>query len=303
MEPTPQDVAAVTATLPPQPAPGQPAPAPTPPVVPPTAPEPAPVVPPQTPPVEPAAPAAPAEPAAPPADPFASLFATEPAAPQQPVVPPTAPPVEPATPPVVPPTAPATPPVAPAAPATPPAPESYQSYDDYMKSVMAGVPQAPAAPDPEKVNPEDPVAIKGFFDNLMTVAEQRIEAKIERKNAIQNSERKVWEEAFTQYPTLRTNKNVRDIVHNIRMGHFQRGVAITPTQAAQKFLDSLGNSYRQGVADNQVVTTIENVQPQGGGSQPTPTTQDEVAVLEAVQTGGEEALADILDKEVRAGRL
>lgn len=317
MEPTPADVAAVQATLPaaPEAPPATPPAAPaapptppaTPPVTPPATPEPAPVVPPQTPPEEPAAPAAPATPPTPPADPFASLFATEPAAPtQQPVVPPTAPPTEPATPPVVPPTAPATPavePTAPATPATPPAAPTYESYDDYMKRTLAGVPTPPEVPDPEKVNPEDPVAIKGFFDNLMTVAEQRIEAKVERKNAIQNAERRVWEEAFVAYPTLRTNKNVRDIVHNIRMGHFQRGQAITPTQAAQIFLDSLGNSYRQGVADNQVQTTIESVQPQGGGSQPTQTSLDRDSVLEAVQVGGEQALADILDKEVREGRL
>lgn len=295
MEPTPAEVAAVQATLPPAPQPTPAAPVQEPPVQ--QQPEPAqpPVVPNQAP-AEPAPqPQAPAEPS----DPFASLFAdsapVEPAAPQQP----SQQPVEPQPTPQ-----PANQPVEPAQPAAAPAqPEQPQTYEEYMEGVLKGVPKPPEMPDPGKINPDSPEDIKGFFDNLMATAEARVEAKIERKSAIQTAETKAWNEAFVAYPTLKSNKKVRDMVHNIRMGYFQRGIAITPAQAAKELVDSLSNSYKQGVADNTVTTTIESVQPQGGSSTPTPTTLERQDVLVAVQDGGEEALAAILDNEIQNNRL
>jgi hypothetical protein len=277
MEPTANDIAAVQATLPTAP----PVPAePTPQQPPAAEPTPQPVA---------TTPPAPTEPS----DPFATMFGTEQAAPVA------APPAEPTEP---------LPNPQPGMPTEPtpqptPAPETYQTYDEYMESVLSGVPQAPDAPDPDKINPDNPEEIRGFFDSLMSTAEKRIEAKIERKNAIQNAERKQWDAAFAAYPTLRSNQKVRDMVHNIRMGYFQRGKAITPTQAAKELVDSLSSSYKQGITDNQVVTTIQSVQPQGGTSTPIPTTLDRDSVMNAVQDGGEEALMQILDAEVKAGRL
>jgi len=82
------------------------------------------------------------------------------------------------------------------------------------------------------------------------------------------------------------------------------GIAITPKQAADKLLESLGNQYKQGVADNQVVTTIESVQPSAGGSvQQVPTTTDRAKMLESLQTGGETALVEMLDARIKAGNL
>lgn len=282
-EPTASDIAAVQATLPaaepvaapPTPAPVAPTPDPTP--------QPAPV-------------ATPAPAATEPVDPFASLFTAEPTTPTaQPTEPSQTPqpsqPVEPTPQPVVPSTAPL------------PKAEEFQSYDAYMGSILAGVPKAPDAPDPSKINADSPEEIKAFFDNMFSAAEQRIEAKIERKNAIQTAEKKVWEEAFVTYPTLRTNQGVRDMVHNIRMGFFQRGVAITPSQAAKKLVDSLSDSYKKGIADNSVISTIESVQPQGGTSTPVATSLDKEQVMTSVQTGGEGALAQILDAEIKAGRM
>jgi hypothetical protein len=234
---------------------------------------------------------------------------TPPAEPVAPVVPNQAPaaPVEPAAAPVEQPTPqPQQPvePAQPAAPVTPPTQEDpIQTYDEYMESILAGVPKPPEAPDPQKINPESEEDIRGFFDGLMSTAEARFEAKFERKNAIQTAERKQWDEAFTAYPTLRTNKKVRDMVHNIRMGYFQRGKAISPTRAAKELIDSLSTSYKQGVADNAVVTTIESVQPTGGSSTPVSTTLDKESVLTAVQDGGEDALAQILDNEIKNNRL
>lgn len=307
-EPTSADVQAVQAAI----APATPTPTPTPAATP-----------------APSQPAPTATPTPAPADPFASIFAQEPATtpkptppapttptePQpnpQPVQPPTEPvqPVQPLVPNMTPVEPGATPaPATPAAPATPPPvapakPEQYQSYEDYMKTALEGVPTAPEAPDPSTVPQDDPEKIKEFFTGLMNTAEKRFEAKFERKNAIQTAEKKAWDEAFGKYETLKTNKNVRDMVHNIRMGYFSKGVAITPTQAAEKLLSSINTSYKQGIADNQVTTTIEQVQPTGGGATPPATPGvDKNTMLTQLQTGGEQALMGMLDNEIKNGRL
>lgn len=182
--------------------------------------------------------------------------------------------------------------------------EQFQTFDEYMASVTKGVGDTPAQPDPSKIDPDDPNAIKGFFDELVNTAVKRAEQTIAKKQAIQTAERQVWDAAFEKYPSLRTNKKARDLVHSIRMGHFQRGQAISPTQAADTLLESMGQTYKQGVADSQVVTTIQNVQPQGGGTgQPVPTTLDKQSHLEAIQTGGEQALTDYLQAKIDAGQL
>lgn len=223
-----------------------------------------------------------------------------PTEPVQPVQAPQAPAVEPGQP-QTPAANPQTPPAQqpPAAPQTP----QFQSYEDWQKEVLKGIPEAPAAPDASKIAPDDPKAIKGFFDDLMGTAEKRFEAKFERKNAIQAAEKKGWDEAFGKYETLKSNKKVRDMVHNIRMGYFSKGIAITPLQAAQELLSSLNTSYKQGMTDNQVTTTIENVQPTGGQGTPIQTSVDKNAALTAVQNGGEQALAAMLDAEIKAGKL
>lgn len=308
-EPTPADFAAVAAVVDGTP-PAQPAP------------QPGQVVQPQQPAPQPAQPAPaqqPAQPTPQPApsqqpagDPFESLFTpTEPTAPtQQPAQP--AQPTEP----VAPPTQPTVPQVPTPQPGTPtgtpqptpnPAPGSqppaFQSYDDYLAAAL-GNDTPVAIPDHSKIAPDDEAGIKQFFDDLVDTAVKRAEQKISQQNAIQNTERQLWDAAFEQYGSLKTNKKLRDMVHNIRMGEFRKGNALTPIQAAEQLLDALKAAHQRGVADNTVVTTIESTQPNnGGGGQPVPTSLDREQVLTAVQTGGETALAAYLDNEVKAGRL
>lgn len=276
MEPSQADVAAVSQAIgeqptAPQSAPQQPAPQ--------EAPQPAPQ------------PAQSTEPV----DPFASLFAQQPTEPVQPTQ--TTQPVateayaQPAAPTEV------------AQPVQQPQQPQYDDFDAYMERIMQGVPQPQAQPDPEKVDPNNVDDIKGFFDDLVNTAVQRAEVNLARKNAIQNAEKQLWDEAFKEYGTLRDNKPLRDTVHAIRMSHFNRGQAITPTQAAKVLLQSLGDQYRQGIADNQVVTTYEQVQPNGGGTASVPTTMGQDEMMKAVQTGGETALTAILDANIKAGKL
>ncbi len=297
MEPSADAIAAVQANLEgatpiSQPAPPQPAPTPAPA---------APQAPAQQQPAQPTPQPAPSQQ---PQDPFSTLFQEPaqpaPAAPAAPVAPqaPAQPtqPTEPVTTPQ-----PENTPVEPSQPA--PQEPKYQTFEEYMESVNQGVGEAPTVPDPNKIDPNDEAGIKNFFDDLVNTAVQRANQDFKRTTALQTSERQLWDSAFDKYGSLRDNKNLRDMVHAIRMGEFQRGVAITPTQAADRLLDALKGQYQKGVADNQVVTTIENVQPTGGGSAPVQTSADMENVLTSVQTGGETALAAYLDSQVKAGNI
>lgn len=254
----------------------------------------------------------PADPTGQPQDPFASLFAQEPVAPTEST--PAPQPTQPTEPtpnpqPSSTPTEPSQPtPAAPQAPATPPTSQGgeddYLTFDEYMKQATGNIGQAAELPDAAKINPDDPNAIKGFFDELVKTARDQAVAEVRRETNIQNSENKLWNDAFTKYGSLKTNKGLRDMVHNMRMGYFNRGIAITPTQAADKVLEIFNANYKKGIADNQVQTKIEQVQPTGGNSgQPVPTSADTTKVLESLQTGGEQALQDYLNTEIQAGRL
>jgi hypothetical protein len=284
-EPSPADIAMVAEAI------GQPAVVPAPVATPP-----APVAPVVATPVTAEQPAPVATPVAE-TDPFASLFATEPIAPVEPQ---TAQPIEPMTPQPQQPVEP-TQPVAQAPVAQD---DTYQTFDEYMAETLKGVPTAPTMPDVSKIDPNDEEGIKNFFDELVNTAVSKSQAEISRKDAITTRERQLWDASFEKYGSLRTNKKLRDMVHDIRMGYFRRGQAITPTQAADKLLESMGHQYKQGIADSAVVTTIQDVQPTGGNSgAPIPTTLDKDNVLESIQTGGETALANYLDQEVKAGRM
>lgn len=230
---------------------------------------------------------APAEPAA---DPFAAFGA--PAEPSQPVTAPT------------PPSEPTPQPQQPVEPQQSAPQDNYQSYEDYMNEVLKDVPKPNDVPNPNDISPDDPEGLKKFFDDLVNTAVAKATSEISRKTALQSKERALWDEAFDKYGSLKTKPQLRDMVHNIRMGYFNRGIAITPKQAADKLLESLGNQYKQGVADNQVVTTIESVQPTGGGSgNQAPTSMDRNEMLTSLQTGGETALAEMLDAQIKAGKL
>lgn len=265
VEPTPTDIAAVAGAMG---EPAQPAPQPV------AQPEPA------------AQPVAPAEPVA---DPFQGLFNT-----------PTEPAAQPAPQPAQP-----TEPAAPAAPAQPTQPVAAQpqTYEQYIESVYGNLPEAPAAPDPMQVNADDPEAVGRFFTDLMETAKQQFKVEYAREQAVQQTENRLWNDAFAKYGTLRENTQLRDMVHAIRMADFDKGIATTPVQAAERLLSQFQDQYRQGVADNQVVTTYEQAQPTGGNSAPVATTLDRDQALTAVQTGGEEALTSVLDAAIRAGRL
>lgn len=180
-----------------------------------------------------------------------------------------------------------------------------EAFNQYLDSVIGGNANQPAqAPDLDSIDQNDPAAIKQFFEDWGKSIKEQAIAEVQKENALVTAERKAWDSAFDKYPTLRNNPELRDTVHNIRMGSFQNGVAITPTQAAEKLLSAINARYQAGVADTKVVTTIQDAQPQGGDNvQVIPTEGNREQVLESFQTGGEAALAAYLDNQIKSGKL
>lgn len=292
MEPTQQDIAAVNAHLTGNPAPQpQPAPQPTQPTEPtqqPTQPT-EPVAPPTPQPQQPTEPSQPAQPnqSNEPGDPFATLFtqeAVQPTPPQQPAqlqqtAQPTAQPTQPNG-------------------------EDYQSFDDYIKSITGEPQQQPNTPNLAELNQDDPQAIQQFFEQWGESIYQRATSDVRREFALRAKEEQVWNEAFEKYPSIKSNKNLRDMIHNIRMGSFNRGVAMTPVQAAEQLLKGMNMQYRQGMADQQVQTTIQSTQPNGGGGVEVIPQQPggNTSLVQAAQ-GNEADLVAALDAQIKAGNL
>lgn len=284
-EPSPADVSAVNAFL----GGNEPTPAPTPQ---PADPAPQPVAPSETvaqPTPQPSQPAEPAQPAQPTqptevGDPFEQFLQ-----PQEPVAP-SAQPTEPVAP----------------QPAPTPQPEApqYQSFDEYIESITKDLPAPTAAPKLEEIDQNDPAAIQQYFTDFAKSIREETINEIRRTESIERAEKRGWDEAFEKFPSIKKNPAVRDMVHNLRMGKFQNGIAMTPLQAAEELVKNMNLQYRKGIADTQVVTTITDTQPNGGGGvEVIPQQPQGQANLVTAAADGEAALAAALDAQIKAGKL
>lgn len=181
----------------------------------------------------------------------------------------------------------------------------YQTFDDYMNSVLDGLPQPNTEiPKVEDINQDDPADIQRFFTELRETIVKETINQVTRQSRIESAERKGWEECFETYPSLRKNSAIRDAVHNVRMGAFNRGIAMSPKQAAKVLLDSFNPSeaYKRGVANSQVVTTIQNNQPNGGGGVEV-IPQQPADSLSVAASNGEVALMNALDAAIKSGKI
>lgn len=182
---------------------------------------------------------------------------------------------------------------------------AQQSYEDYVNQALAQIGQPTPEPDLKNVDLNSDEAVENWFKEFKTSIIDTVNFETKRKETIANIERNAWDEAFTQYPDLKGNKQVIDAVMNYRVGAHNRGIYLSPVQAAQQLFDSMGRQYQRGVIDNQVHTTIEQVQPNAGSSNPPvaqtmANPQDELA---AVRDGGEVALMQVLQGRISNGQL
>lgn len=64
----------------------------------------------------------------------------------------------------------------------------------------------------------DPNALAGTINQSIAAAEERATMRAQRAYAEQRAEEKSWEKAYEKHPELKNNKELRDYVHNARLG-------------------------------------------------------------------------------------
>lgn len=233
-------------------------------------------------------PAAP-EPAPAPAAPVA-----EPPAPAAPV-----PPVDPAPAPA--PTGQEPAPVDPAA--TPPAPVDPKpaelDYDEYLKSLTKDI-QEPELPKATDVKVDDPDGLDKFFTDYGEKLVEKAMTKMNKNTIVQAVEAKAWGEVFQKYPEIQENQQLRDTIHNIRMGAYARGQSLSPVQVADQLVGTLHGEYKRGVNDTNVQTRVQASQPTGGA---TPAPAAAAVNYEALQDGGTNEAVKQIEALMAAGQI
>lgn len=180
---------------------------------------------------------------------------------------------------------------------------TQQSYEEYVNSIMSTIPEPTPVPKLEDVDTNSLEDVENYFANLKKSIVEEVDISNRRKEAVIRVEQAGWEEAISQYPSLRSNKGLRETIQAIRIGKQNQNVFLSPLQAAQELLNTMGQNYQQGIVDNQVHTTIESVQPMGGGSQAVAPIANKDEENRAVEVGGEIALQQILANRINNGLL
>lgn len=131
-------------------------------------------------------------------------------------------------------------------------------------------------PEPEEtffdVQPPAPVDINNFIDengNLDAAAfnaaqqaqiTQAVQAAVQQ-SANERKYEKTWDTAYSAFPELRKNRELRDMVQAIHANSPATGKYLSPKQAAEKFFGFAGAAKQQGI---KAATTTRTVQAAAG---------------------------------------
>lgn len=181
-------------------------------------------------------------------------------------------------------------------------PAASFDYDAYLDSLIgkdAPKIEMPAIPTDEQLR-DDKEALTKYFGDLVETAVQKSVAENNKQATIREAETRAWNDVFDKYPEMKESKGLRDTVHNIRIGAYQRGQALSPLQVADQLIGDLRGSYKKAVNDMNVQTTVRDSQPLGGGTQP-PAAQP--VNYGALQDGGQNAAVEELTKLINQGKI
>lgn len=177
-----------------------------------------------------------------------------------------------------------------------PAPKA-QTYEEYLESIV-GKPQDIEVPKASGV--ADPAELDKFFDEYGAAIRNQVMQEVRQSQAVQNYERQEWDKVFSKYPEVKDNTAIRDTIHSMRLGAFNRGEGMTPLQAADFLVGALHNEYKKGVNDTNVQTEVAQAQPLNGSGAPAP---DVGVNYGALQDGGRDAAVTQLEQLIAAGKI
>lgn len=109
--------------------------------------------------------------------------------------------------------------------------EEYQTYQPIPQVAPIDFSQLPV----DENNLIDPNALAGMINQRIAQSEQNAVANAQRIYAEQEQEKNLWTKAYEKYPDLKTNKELRDMVHQSRLGKVTELLSSTNDPAQIKF--------------------------------------------------------------------
>lgn len=179
--------------------------------------------------------------------------------------------------------------------------KTQQSYEEYLESLTKADPID--LPKPTDIDKDDPEGLVKFFEEFGKATEARAVQAMKNQAVIQQAEAKAWDEVFTKYPEIKENKDLRDTVHNIRVGAYNSGQLLTPLQVADGLVGTLHDAYKQGVNDQQVQVRVQASQPLNGGGNPPADTGVNYESLQLPGQAGMDAAVMQLTKLMDNGKI
>lgn len=114
----------------------------------------------------------------------------------------------------------------------------------------------------------DPSALAGAINNQMYGAVESARNAARQEYMEQRSEERSWEKAYEKYPDLKTNKDLRDLVNQARIGEATdilsrsndpKAVKLpTPAQIADKFFKQIGTAKTEGMKQATENVKVQN---------------------------------------------
>jgi hypothetical protein len=114
----------------------------------------------------------------------------------------------------------------------------------------------------------DPNALAGTINQSIAAAEERATLRAQQAYAEQRAEEKAWQKAYEKYPELKNNKELRDLVHNARLGRVadmlsktQDASSVklpTPSQIADSLFKHIGNAKVEGMKQATENTKVQS---------------------------------------------
>lgn len=113
----------------------------------------------------------------------------------------------------------------------------------------------------------DPNELAGAINQQMQSAVEAAKQAARNEYLEQRAEEKQWEKAYTKYPELKNNKELRDLVHRARLGEVTdllsrsqdpSSVKLpTPGQVADRFFNHIGTAKAEGMKQATQNTVIQ----------------------------------------------
>lgn len=113
----------------------------------------------------------------------------------------------------------------------------------------------------------DPNALAASINQQIATAEERATQKAMNAFQEQQAETRAWDKAIEKYPDLKSNKDLRDMIQQTRIGQFSealnRNVAPqdiklkTPMQVAETFFKHIGTAKAEGMKQATTNTVVQ----------------------------------------------